>query len=127
MCRYSSTFHFHATLASMLRPTLIGDQVVEVCQPREKRLLAPFGMMEAFHREQLPLDGVMGLIQQGARHGHLRVGEDRIPARFFVLEPAPDTLPVGVSCAVRHVIGKVAEPLTQRKHPQALTLSCPVL
>jgi hypothetical protein len=31
-------------------------------QPTQKRLLAPFGVMAAFHREQLPLDGVMGLI-----------------------------------------------------------------
>src|SRR2546430_8667456 len=51
MCRYSSAFHFHATLTRMLGPTLIGHQVVEVCQPYEKRLLAATGMMEAFHRE----------------------------------------------------------------------------
>jgi hypothetical protein len=81
-CGNCASFHFHATLAGMLGPTLIGDQVVEVCQPREKRLLAPFGMMEAFHREQLPLDGIMGLIQQGAGCRHLRVGKDCIPAGF---------------------------------------------
>jgi hypothetical protein len=46
----------------MLGPTLVGDEVVQVCEPREKYLLAPFGMMEAFHREQFPLDSVMGLI-----------------------------------------------------------------
>jgi len=39
-------------------------------------------MMEAFHREQLPLDGIMGLIQQGAGDGHLRVCEHRIPTGF---------------------------------------------
>ena len=50
-CGNCSSFHFHAALAGMLGPTLIGDQVVEVCQPCEKRLLAPFGMMEAFNRE----------------------------------------------------------------------------
>jgi hypothetical protein len=32
-------------------------------QPRDKRLLAPFGMMETLHRKQLPPDGVVGLIQ----------------------------------------------------------------
>jgi hypothetical protein len=62
VCRYSSAFHFHATLTGMLGPTLIGGQVVEVCQPREKRLLAATWMMEPLHREQFPLDGVMGLV-----------------------------------------------------------------
>src|SRR5262244_84576 len=61
-CRDASAFHFHAPLAGMLRSTLIGDQVIEVRQPCQKRLLAAFGMMEAFHGEQLALDGVMGLI-----------------------------------------------------------------
>jgi hypothetical protein len=28
----------------------------------QKHLLAPVGMMEPFHREQFPLDGVVGLI-----------------------------------------------------------------
>jgi hypothetical protein len=43
----------------MLGATLIRHQVVQVRQPDKKRLWAPFGMMEAFHREQLPLDGIM--------------------------------------------------------------------
>jgi hypothetical protein len=51
MCRYSPAFHFYATLTRMLGPTLIGHQVVEVCQPYEKRLLAATGMMEPLHRE----------------------------------------------------------------------------
>jgi hypothetical protein len=45
-CGDCSSFHFDTTLAGMLGPTLIGDQVVQMCQPRQKRLLAPFGMME---------------------------------------------------------------------------------
>jgi len=40
-CRYSATFHFHATAASMLGTTLRREQVVQVCEPCEKRLLAP--------------------------------------------------------------------------------------
>ena len=40
-CRYSPAFHFHPTLARMLGATLIRDQVVQVREPREKRLLAP--------------------------------------------------------------------------------------
>src|SRR5215475_15057456 len=70
-CGHCSSFHLHATVAGMLGPTLIGDQVVQVRQPRQKRLLAPFGMMEPLHCEELPLDGIMGLIQQGAGGGHL--------------------------------------------------------
>jgi hypothetical protein len=30
-------------------------------KPAQKRLLAAFGMMEALHHEQLPVDGVMAL------------------------------------------------------------------
>ena len=46
----------------MVGATLIRDQVVQMGQPAQKRLLAPFGVMEAFHREKFPLDGVMSLI-----------------------------------------------------------------
>jgi hypothetical protein len=60
--RNCSSFDFHARQTCMLSTALIGHQIVQMCQPREKRLLAPFRMMEAFHREQLPLDGVVGLI-----------------------------------------------------------------
>ena len=57
---YSPASHFHAALPGMLSPTLIGHQVVQMCQPREKCLLAAAWMMESFHREQFPLDGVVG-------------------------------------------------------------------
>jgi len=60
--------------------TLIRYQVVQVREPRQKRLLTAPWMVQPFHREQLPLDSVMGLVSQRAGHGHLRVGEDRIPA-----------------------------------------------
>src|SRR5262245_38251580 len=83
-------------------------------------------MMEAFHREQLPLDGVMGLIEQSDRGGHLRVLEDRIPARLFVLEPAPHALTIGLPSFMSHVVSKVAEPLPQRHHAQALALAYPM-
>src|SRR5262249_53736918 len=62
-CRDGSSFHFHATLARVPSPTLIRDQVVQVGQPREKRLLAPLGMMEGFHGGPFPLDGGMRLIE----------------------------------------------------------------
>src|SRR5215813_1270847 len=92
-----STLHFHATLAGMLSATLIWNQVIEVRESREKRLLTATGMVKAFHRKELPLDGVMGLIQQGTGHGHLRVCQHRIPTDLLVLYPAPDTFPVGGS------------------------------
>src|SRR5262245_64689247 len=59
-CWDCASFHFHATLARVLRAPLVGHQVVQMGQPAQKRLLAPFGVMAAFHREQLPLAGVMG-------------------------------------------------------------------
>src|SRR5262249_5944158 len=46
-----ATFHCDPTLPGMLSSTLIGDQVIEVRQPGQKRRLAPFGMMEALHHE----------------------------------------------------------------------------
>jgi hypothetical protein len=36
---------------------LIWDQVVEMCQTHEKRPLTPAGMVEAFHGEELAVDG----------------------------------------------------------------------
>ena len=92
----------------MLGATLIRHQVVEVCQPCEKRLLAATWMVKAFHHEEFPVDGVMGLIQQGAGHRHLRVFEHRIPARLLVLEPAPHALAIGRPRRVGDVVGKVA-------------------
>src|SRR5215475_2231514 len=83
-------------------------------------------MMEAFHREQLPLDGIMGLVQQSAGHWHLWVGKHRIPARLLVLEPTPYTLAIPCSSRGGDVLDKVAQPLAKRKHPQALTLPRPV-
>src|SRR5262249_1418523 len=50
-CGYAPAFRFHPTLPGMLGSTLIGHQVVQVCEPREKRRLAAPGMMEALHRE----------------------------------------------------------------------------
>src|SRR5262245_46931037 len=62
-CWDCASFDFYPTLASMLRAPLVGHQVVQMGEPPQKRLLAAFRMMEALHHAQLPLDGVMGLIQ----------------------------------------------------------------
>ena len=83
-CRDCASFDFHPTLPGMLGATLIRHQVVQVRQPDKKRLLTPLGMMEAFQREQLPLDGIMGLIQQAAGDGYLRVCEHHVPTRVLV-------------------------------------------
>ena len=44
-------FHFDPTLARVLGSALIRDQVVQVSEPRQKRPLAPSGMMKGFHHE----------------------------------------------------------------------------
>src|SRR5215471_2437850 len=103
-----STLHFHATLASMLSATLIRNQVIQVRESREKRLLTATGMVQPFHGKELPLDGVMGLIQQGTAHGHLRVCQHRIPPGLLVLHPAPYPLAIGRPRRVGDVVDKVA-------------------
>ena len=83
-------------------------------------------MMEALHHEELPVNRMMRLIQEGAGHRHLGVCEDRIPAGFLLLKPAPYTLAIGGPCCGGDVVGKVASPLAERKHAQALALACPI-
>jgi hypothetical protein len=46
----------------MLSPTLIGNEVVQVRQPRQKRLLTATWMVKPLHREQLPLDFARGVL-----------------------------------------------------------------
>jgi len=97
--------------------TLIGNQVIQVRQAGEKRRLTPTWMVEVFHHEQLPVDGVVGLIQQRAAGWHLGVGEHRIPPRLFVLEPVTHTRTVLWSQRAGDVIGEVAESLAHRHDP----------
>src|SRR5262245_3816280 len=54
VCRDASAFHFHPTLARVLGPTLIRDKVVQMREPCEKRLLAPFRMVASLHGEECP-------------------------------------------------------------------------
>src|SRR5262249_31145750 len=95
MCGYTPAFHFDPTLPGMLGSTLIRDQVIQVSHAGEKRLLAATGVMKAFHGEQLPLNSVVRLIEHRARYRHLRVFQDRIPARFLLLYPAPHPYAIG--------------------------------
>jgi hypothetical protein len=120
-CRDCSSFDFHRTRPPRLGATLRGHQLVERGPPRETRLRVSPGMRHPLHRDQRPLDGVVGLVSEGAGHRHLRGGEHRIPGRLLLLEPTPDAFPVGHSGAGRHV----AEPLTQRTPPHARALARP--
>jgi hypothetical protein len=92
----------------MLSPALIGDQVIEVRQSCQKRLLASARVMKPFHGEQLPLDGIMGLIQEGARGRHLGVLQHRIPAGFLFVKPASHALAIRRARRVDNVVGEVA-------------------
>jgi hypothetical protein len=44
-------------------------------------------MVQGLHHDQLPLEGVVGLVEQRAGHGHLGLCEHGIPARFLGREP----------------------------------------
>src|SRR5262249_57662833 len=89
--------------------------------------LVPYpGMMDLLYGEQFSLDGIMRLIQERAGHRHPGAFKDGIPARLLLVEPAPDALAVGFPGALCHAVGKVAEPLPQRTHPQALARARPV-
>jgi hypothetical protein len=46
-----------------------------VREPRPKRLLIAAWMVKRFHHEQLPVDGIMGLIEQGAKSGHATLAQ----------------------------------------------------
>src|SRR5262249_16340638 len=61
-------------------------------QAREKRGLAPTGMVESLHGEEFAVDGVVRLIQHGAHRRHVWGCEQRIPAGFLVLEPMTNAL-----------------------------------
>ncbi len=105
---------------------LVRNQVLQVCQSREKRLLTPPWMVESLHHKEFPVDGVVGLIQQRAAGWHLWVGEYRIPSRLLGLEPVTHPLTVPCSYGRRDVIGKVAQSLAQCHHPQACALATPM-
>ena len=110
----------------MLGAPLIWDAVVQVRESREKGLLTATGMVKPFHGKELPLDGVMGLIQERAGHRHLGGCKDGIPARLLLLYPAPHTLAVRRPSRGGDVSGKAPSPLPQRKHPPARALARPV-
>jgi pyridoxal phosphate-dependent enzyme len=112
--------------AGLRTAPMVPYEVVQVGEPRQKYPLAPVGMMKGFHHEQLPVNGVMRLIQEGAGHRHPGVFQHRIPAGFLLVKPAPHPLAIGCSGRGSDVLDKVAEPLTERHHAQALTLSHPV-
>lgn len=125
-CRNFASFAFPPTVAGMLSAPLVGDQVVQLGQPNKKRLLAPPGMLGPLHREQVPVDGVMRLIESSPGSRHPRVCEPRRPARLLGLEPLSSALTVGRASRVRDGVRQVTSSLPQGNHPQALALSHPV-
>src|SRR4029434_10470289 len=78
--RHAPAFDLCPAQPRVLRSPLVRDEVVEMRQAREKRCLAPTGMVESLHGEELAVDGVMRLIQHRAHRRHLRVCEHGIPA-----------------------------------------------
>jgi hypothetical protein len=65
-------------------------------------------MVKTFHGKELPLKSVMGLIQQGAGHGHLGVCKDDIPAGFLGPKPLAYAVAVGRSCRGGDMVRKAA-------------------
>jgi hypothetical protein len=63
---------FHPPLPSRQGMTLGEHQGVQMRQPSQKRLGAPFRIMKALQYAQVPVDGLLGLLQQGAHHRHMR-------------------------------------------------------
>ena len=100
----------------MLGATLIRDEVVQVRESHETGLLTASRMVKPFPGKELPLDGVMGLIQERAGHRHLGGCKDRIPARLLLLYPAPDPLAIRRPSRGGDVLCKATQPLAQRKH-----------
>jgi hypothetical protein len=68
----------------------------------------------------------MGLIEQGAGHGHLRICEHCIPALLLGLKPLAHPVAIGLPGCVHDVVRKASQPLAQGKHAQAFALSGPV-
>lgn len=110
----------------MLGATLVGYQVIQQRETVQKVPLAPLVMMEPFHHEHLPLDGIVGLIQQSAGHWHTGVFEYRLPTRFLGLDPWPTERVVGHPSRVRAVVRNMAQLLAKRTHAQAFALASPV-
>ena len=88
------------------RPRTLGNSRL---RPRKRHSrLTPTGMVETLHGKQLPIHGVVGLIQQRAAGRHLWVGEHRIPPRFLGLKPAPHALAMLLAHCRGDVSGTVA-------------------
>ena len=77
-------------------------------QPREKRCLAPTGVMKAVHGEELPIDGMVRLIQHRTHRRHLGVFAYRIPARFLLCKPMPYALTMVLANCGGGMVGTVA-------------------
>jgi hypothetical protein len=125
-CGSVPAFDFHAALPGRLSPPLLGDQVVQGCAPRPKRLLLAAWMVHRIHHAPLPVDGMMGLSEPGTGHGYLRVWEDGIPAGLLLLQPLAYALTMRRPRREGDVVRHAASPLAEGTHPHALPLPHPV-
>lgn len=108
---YAPAFHFHAALTGRRRPTLRGDDGVQVRAPRQKRLWTAPGMGHPLHRAQVPREGVVGVSEQGAGQRPLGGCEPGIPAGLLGLKPAPSPRPLGAPRRGGPMLGTTASPL----------------
>ena len=69
-----------------------------------------FGAFEQAHSqgEELPIDGIVRLIQHRTHRRHLGVFEYRIPARFLICKPMPYALTMVLANCGGDMVGKVA-------------------
>ena len=120
---YAPAFHFHAALTGRRRPTLRGDDGVQVRAPRQKRLWTAPGMGHPLHRAQVPREGVVGVSEQGAGQRPLGGCEPGIPAGLLGLKPAPSPRPLGAPRRGGPMRGTTASPQAARPPPHALPRS----
>jgi hypothetical protein len=125
-CGDLSPVDVHAPWANVLGATWVGYQVIQQREPVQTVRWAPLGMMEPAHHEQLPVDGMVGLIQPRAGHWQTGVVEDRLPGRFLGPDPVPYALAVDRPRRVHDMIRNVAQVLAERQHAYAVARASPV-
>ena len=87
ICGQLATLNFNTTFPSILGTPLVRYQVIQYCQTVEEHILASFFMMEAFHHEELPVHGIVCLIQKRRGGRHLTIPKQRIPTSFLLANP----------------------------------------
>jgi hypothetical protein len=125
-CGDAPAFYCHAVFPRMEGATLGGHQGIQGRHTSAKRGVTPTWRVEVWHHAQLPVDGVVGLIQQRTAGWHLGGGAHRRPARLLGLTPVAHALSGRLSSRSAEVLDAVAEPWAQRHDPPAGALAPPV-